>query len=344
MSTIGSHEQSGEAHGSAFDSSVGPTKINRRTVIRFSERWRMKDMEAANAHYRHHKKITTFMNWNRPSAIKPTPRGHMQRIPLRHSQGFTLIELLVVIAIIAILASLLLPALSKAKSKAQSTVCLGNLKQLAYCWLMYAGDYSDAMPPTSDISYGNNAHKGVEPSWAVGDAMRDTTTTNLQRGVLFSYNHSVGIYRCPADKSTVEGHPSLRKTRTYLLDGLLHFSFNGVNDPGPWYPKGWYKHKVSELVTPGPSDVFTFIDSHPQTSDGAAFVIKIQEAGGQDGWAVRPGEQHNLGANLAFADGHVLHRRWRWSRKISFEGDASPPANPADQADFQFFKDHLPGP
>ena len=93
--------------------------------------------------------------------------------------------------------------------------------------------------------------------------------------------------------------------------------------------------------------MFTFIASHP-TADGAQFILMIKEAapGNQDQWAVRPGEQHNRGANLAYADGHAALRRWRWSRKVNasdYSVGASP-VNAEDRADFQFLKDHLPKP
>ena len=259
----------------------------------------------------------------------------------RQSQpaAFTLIELLVVIAIIAILAAMLLPALAKAKTTAQGAACLSNLRQLQLCWRLYVDDQNGLMPPSNDVTSGP-MYRGVEPSWAVGDGVHDLTATNLARGVLYPYNKSVGIYRCPADKNTVANHREILRTRTYQLSATLNGYANGV--PMPRGLSQHHKTKESELLTPPPVQVFTFIDPHPACADGSLFGVAIEELDpvGGNQWSSMPGEQHNQGAKLAFADGHAQRFAWRWSRKVSYPAPGyTPIANAADRSDWQRLAD-----
>src|SRR5262245_25941654 len=117
----------------------------------------------------------------------------------KEKPGFTLIELLVVIAIIAILAAILLPALSKAKSWALTTHCRSNLRQLMVCWHMYTPDHYDVLVPNNSVNDMGGGTTSRGASWCLADP----TVTNVQNGMLFEYNQSLGIYHCPADRSTL---------------------------------------------------------------------------------------------------------------------------------------------
>jgi prepilin-type processing-associated H-X9-DG protein len=234
--------------------------------------------------------------------------------------------------------------LSKAKTRSQGTGCLSNLRQLQLCWRLYVDDNNGVMPPSNDTTSGTMS-RGVDPAWAVGDGVHDLTTSNLTRGVLYPYNKSVGIYRCPGDKNTVAGHPEILRTRTYQLSSVLNGYLNDRPQPGG-VVSPHHKTKESELLMPPPVQVFTFIDPHPAFADGSLFGVQIHEldpASGPDEWSSMPGEQHNQGANLAFADGHAQRFAWRWSRKVSYPGPIfTPPVNAADWSDWQRLADATP--
>src|SRR4051812_41493004 len=158
------------------------------------------------------------------------------------NQGFTLIELLVVIAIIAILAALLLPALSKAKEKGVAISCLNNLKQLTVAAYLYAGDNNDAIIPNFISS--PSAWVGGDVSTTVGA----TNSADIRVAVLFPYNKSEGIYRCPADKLVVNSTGQLR-VRSYSLNGMMGNN-GGVANVHPGILENL---KFTDMRNPGPA-------------------------------------------------------------------------------------------
>ena len=142
--------------------------------------------------------------------------------PRSRNAAFTLIELLVVIGIIAILAGMLLPALSHANSRAQSSACLNNQKQLQLSWDLYTDDHNEVMPP--NIMQSGSVWRSLPGSWVLGNGRIDLAVSNIESGVLYSYAQSRQLYRCPANRVLGGAPPANRQPliRTYAIECRLN--------------------------------------------------------------------------------------------------------------------------
>ncbi len=231
-------------------------------------------------------------------------------------RGFTLIELLVVIAIIAILASLLLPALARAKESARTAVCIGNLKQMTLAWTMYADDNDDRLVPNNPANHfrvqpgfvGYGPYKQWEGSWALGDiryGSPDGTNVDYLIGPrpdgLGAYLQTHRVFKCPSDRSTTTlgGRPHPR-VRSYTMNGFMGTTF--LARQTETYLKS------SDLDTAQRRQVAVFIDTHED------FIWTCLFAQGRDftlrSWSSAPANRHNGGATLSFVDGHVERKKW----------------------------------
>ncbi len=252
--------------------------------------------------------------------------------------AFTLIELLVVIAIIAILASLLLPALSQAKAKAQSIACLNNLKQLQACCHLYTTDNNDAVPPNNfvyDILTDLPIAEGI--SWCTNLAPFDADPVGIRNGMLFQYNTSLPIYRCPSDKSTIQTHAGVKLNLPRWRSYNMSQSINGFpGEATDLYDKIPSFRKFTGINSPPTAQLLVFLEVHEDEILDTLFGIptQVKPEFYQKYWFDIPANRHSQGSNFSFADGHSEHWRWKTPKVVTVPWGSMQPVNPGELDDY----------
>ncbi len=290
---------------------------------------------------------------NAMSNIKCSLRNHS-----RSRRGFTLIELLVVIAIIAILAAMLLPALTRAKLKAQGIQCMNNHRQLSIAWRMYTDDNRDLLPYASENPSDPESYKYA---WVTGTLNNNPNnrsnwdpSLDILKSPLLPYaGKSLAIWRCPADRSFVKVG-SETKPRVRSMSMNVYLGGWGGTDGGWGYSRTWKLYLKSSQFSPmSPSKLFVFLDMREDSVDMGNFATKM------DGYSESmpnprlygfydlPGMYHAGSSGFSFADGHSEIKKWRDPRTVPpvvKNGQVMDNFGSKDNPDVAWLQDHATRP
>ncbi len=265
--------------------------------------------------------------------------------------GFTLVELLVVLAVVGILASLLLPALARAKAKGQGIFCLNNMRQLGYAWVMYADEHTGRLPynlggdltrhtaaPRTNANWVNNIL-----SWEETDSDNTNTATITQASLAPYANNAVRIYRCPSDHVLSDRQIAagwLGRIRSYSMNAMMGDAGNltqyGYNKNNPYYVQFF-----SLTSIPHPADIFVFVEEHPDSINDGYFVDRADTMQ----WSDLPASYHNRAGNFSFSDAHAETHRWQnpdTVRPARPDGAPLPmPVEAGQSADFEWVTERM---
>ena len=267
---------------------------------------------------------------------------------LNPSRGFTLIELLVVIAIIAILAAMLLPALSKAKGKAQGIACLNNTKQLTLGWIMFQGDNNDQLMSPHYIDDGNTIGVSSYMDWTSDKRNINTLGLTGPTSLMAQYVKSVGVYKCPSDNYQSPANPGPR-ARSVSINGSLGGSAVTTPASGAYQNRVYFAAKKgSDLTRPGPANTFVFLDEQADSINDGIFSFDPGFPVGQEYWRDLPASYHNRCGSFSFADGHSEIHKWMDSRTVkpikyvSWATQYPNKYNVQQSADYEWLEDRMP--